>query len=82
MPVRSPIQVGNAIRRLRKLKGMSQTDLAQKAGLTQATISRIEKGNQKAEVSTLILIFAALDADMAITERQKLDSSDSLEGLF
>lgn len=80
--VRSPAQIGNAVRRLRKIKNLSQTELAQKAGLTQATVSRIEKGNQKAEIHTLLLIFAALDADLAITERTKVDQTDSLEGLY
>lgn len=81
LPMRSPKQVGNAIKRLRRYKKLSQVQLAQKAGLTQATISRIEKGHTKAEVDTLFLILAALDADMVVTERQKIDVND-LEGLF
>jgi HTH-type transcriptional regulator/antitoxin HipB len=64
------------------MNNLSQTELAQQAGLTQATISRVEKGHQKAEVHTLFLIFAALDADMAITERRKIGQIDLLEGLF
>jgi HTH-type transcriptional regulator/antitoxin HipB len=80
--VRSPLQVGNAIRRLRKLKQMSQDELARKSGFTQATVSRIEKGHQKAEIQTLLLMFAALGADLAIVERQQTTPENSVEGLF
>lgn len=80
--VRSAPQIGNAIRRLRKLKKLSQIELAEKAGVTQATVSRIEKGHRKAEINTLLLIFLALEADLSIVEKQAITQDDSLEGLF
>lgn len=61
---------------------MSQAELAQKVGLTQATISRLEKGVQKAEPRTLIVILSALNADLAITARPKKSVENDLEGLF
>jgi HTH-type transcriptional regulator / antitoxin HipB len=80
--IRSASQLGNAIRRLRKLQNISQVELAQKAGLTQATISRLEKGTQKAEAGTLLLILSALEADMTIAPRRKIDPKEELEALF
>lgn len=80
--VRSPSQLGNAIRRIRKLQHISQTELAQKTGLTQATISRLEKGIQKAEAGTLLLILSALQAEMIIMPRPKATLKDDLEALF
>ncbi|MCM2280546.1 MAG: helix-turn-helix domain-containing protein [Bdellovibrionaceae bacterium] len=80
--IRSAEQLGTAILRLRKLNGLNQISLAQKAGVSQATISRLEKGNQKAEIETIILVLAALNADLTIADRPAMDAIDVLEGLF
>ncbi len=48
------------IKTLRKHRGWTQSDLAQHSGLTQATISNIEKGKEKPNPSTCIAIEAAL----------------------
>lgn len=80
--IRSSSQLGNAIRRIRKLQNISQTQLAQKSGLTQATISRLEKGTQKTEAGTLILILSALQSELAIVARPKADLKDDLEALY
>jgi transcriptional regulator with XRE-family HTH domain len=61
---------------------LSQTSLALKAGVTQATISRIEKGQQKADVGTFLLLLVALGADLSIIRQQKVSHPDSLDGLF
>ncbi len=79
--VRSPEQLGNSIRRIRKLKNLSQAELAKKAGVTQVTVSRTERGGAKVEVGTLLLIFAALSVDLAVTPRPH-PANDSLEGLY
>ncbi len=52
--------VGEAIRRVRQQKRMSQAELAQRARLTQATVSRIESGARRGDMETLALIAAAL----------------------
>lgn len=80
--IRSPEQIAEAIKRIRKLNGMSQVDLAKKSGLTQATISRFENNSKKAEIGTLILIFTALNTDLIISPRSSGDVKPSLEGLF
>lgn len=82
LTIRSSIQLGNAIRRIRKSLGMSQIILANKAGLTQATISRLEKGLQKAEAGTLLIILAALNVDLMLVARPKQDLKNDLEALY
>jgi len=62
--------VGEAIRRLRQQKGMSQTELAQRARLTQATVSRIESGARRGDIETLTLIAAALGLALWILIRR------------
>lgn len=80
--IRSHDHLAEAIKRIRKLRGLSQVDLAKKSGLTQATISRVEGGSKKVEIGTLILIFAALNADLVVMPRPKSEAKSSLEGLF
>ena len=38
------MSVGTQLRKFRKLKGMSQTALAKKAGVVQTLVSRVESG--------------------------------------
>ena len=45
-----------AIRRYRKLLGLTQEELADKLGMTQAAISRFETGDRKPDVDDLISI--------------------------
>lgn len=79
--IRSHEHIADAIKRIRKLHGYSQAELANRTGITQATVSRVESGSKKVEIGTLILIFAALDADLFITPRPK-DKKSATEGLF
>jgi transcriptional regulator with XRE-family HTH domain len=81
--VRSSEQTASAIRRIRKLCGLSQMALAKKAGLTQAAISRVESAsNERIEIRTLFLILAALDADLIIAQRPQRERKISLEGII
>ena len=66
---RSPEQIGNAIRRARKKAGMSQSDLGEKTGLRQGTISQIEKGHPAAKLETILAIISALDLELKISPR-------------
>ncbi len=79
--IRSSEQFGNAIRRFRKLQNLSQVELAKKAGVTQATVSKIENGSKSAEIETLILLFAALNLEITVSSRLGRNR-DALEGLF
>lgn len=52
--------VGNAIRQIRQEQRLSQAELALRARVTQATISRIESGTRRGDIETLALIAAGL----------------------
>lgn len=80
---RSPKQIGNIIRRARKKRGLSQTELSERTGLRQGTISLIETGNPAARIETLLAILAALDLDFRIGAREVSTShTDDLDDLF
>jgi HTH-type transcriptional regulator / antitoxin HipB len=69
-------QIGNSIRRVRKLLGMNQSELGGKSGLRQETISLIENGNPAAKIDTILTILAALDLELRIEPRSKRSARD------
>lgn len=52
------------VRRLRKLKGLTQVELAELAGVSAYTITEIETGHREPRASTLRKLAGALDADV------------------
>ncbi|MDT7042848.1 helix-turn-helix domain-containing protein [Candidatus Nitronereus thalassa] len=78
---RDPKQIGNLIRRVRKKRGFSQTQLGEKSGLRQETISLIETGNPAAKLETILNVLAALDLEFRIVPRSKGRAAD-IEEIF
>lgn len=78
---RTPKQIGAALSRLRTLAHLSQNDLGQKAGLRQATISKIESGSPTTQIDSICNVLAALDLELHIVPRRK-DGVQSIEDLF
>ncbi len=79
--VRSPLQLGTIIRRERQYRQWSQSDLAALCGLRQELISRIETGHEGIKLSTLYAIFAALDLELVIEQRNASRAAD-IEDIF
>ena len=77
---RSPDQIGNIIRSARRKRGWSQTQLGEKAGLRQETISLSEPGNPATRVDTILAVLAALDLERHVAPRSK--SQAAIEDLF
>lgn len=76
---RSPKQIGNIIRRARKHRGWNQTQLADRAGLRQETISLIETGHPAAKLDTLLDILTALDLEFQVAPRSR---TNAIEDIF
>ncbi|OIN85543.1 MAG: transcriptional regulator [Alphaproteobacteria bacterium CG1_02_46_17] len=70
---RSPEQIGNVIRRARKKMGISQSELGERTGLRQATISQIEKGHPAAKIETVLGILSALNLEFQIDGRSSFN---------
>ncbi len=66
---RSPRQMGNIIQRTRKQRSLTQTDLANLAGLRQELISKIETGHEGTKLSSVYALFAALDLELVVDKR-------------
>ncbi|WP_447970127.1 helix-turn-helix domain-containing protein [Nitrospira sp. M1] len=78
---RNPKQIGNLVRQARKERGLSQTQLGEKAGLRQATISQLETGNPAATMETILAVLASLDLEFQIVRRSK-GSAAAIEDIF
>ena len=75
---RDPRQIGNAIRRTRKSKRLTQGELGRKVGLRQSTISMIETGNPAVTLETLLGVLAALELEFQIASRSKVGSPEGI----
>ncbi len=61
MAITFPIRLGRRLSELREKHGLSQTQLADMAGIGRAHLSQIENGAVAARINTLYAIARALD---------------------
>lgn len=77
---RTPKQLGAVIQRQRRTRGLTQTELGERAGLRQATISQIERG-ENARLESLLAVLAALNLELTVRPRSRVEASD-IEDVF
>jgi len=77
---RTPEQIGTALRRARKSKGLTQKEVSLLSGLRIATISSVENGDEGTQLKTILAIMMALGLEFRIGERRK-DQPD-IEDIF
>lgn len=78
---RTSSQIGTIIQRARMKRNWTQMQLAERAGLRQATISVIESGERSAKLETVLAILGSLDLEFRICDRTKGQETD-IEDLF
>ena len=61
MAIAFPIRLGRRLSELREKRGLSQTQLADMAGIGRAHLSQIENGAVAARVDTLLALSQSLD---------------------
>jgi HTH-type transcriptional regulator/antitoxin HipB len=79
--VRTPKQLGNALRRRRRDKGLTQTEAAERAGLRQELVSKIETGSLGTRVDSICALLAALDLEFIVQPRSRVSGAD-IEDIF
>lgn len=60
---------GSVLYKARRVRNLRQVDLAEASGVTQADISRIERGMIVPKVTTLLKLVEALDAQLRVSPR-------------
>ncbi|MFV0296480.1 MAG: helix-turn-helix domain-containing protein [Hyphomicrobiaceae bacterium] len=79
--VRSPKQLGVALRRFRRAQSLTQTEMAERVGVRQATVSQVETGLETVKLSTVMGMLRALDLEIVVQPRTK-GSHDDIEDIF
>lgn len=74
--IRTPKQLGTAVRRRRTARELTQTEVAAQARTRQATISSLESGSAGARLGTLFDVLAALDLELVVRPRGKASPED------
>lgn len=74
--VRTPSQIGAALRRQRDLLGLTQADVGKRLRLDQARVSNIEKGDAGVRLATLCKLLAVLDLELVVRKRSKSSAAD------
>ena len=70
---RTSKQIGAALRRRRRNMLLRQGDVGSRTNLRQATISALESGEPRTQLRTLIHVMTALDLELVIRERSKIN---------
>jgi transcriptional regulator with XRE-family HTH domain len=66
MPSRLGRNIGDLLRRERELRRLTQQDLAVRAGVTQATVARVENGTRNAAIPLVERLFAVMGRQLTL----------------
>ena len=60
------MNLGNAVKELRKKRGLTQGNFCEQIGITQSYLSQVEKGHKEPSIDVLKKIANALDTPMPV----------------
>ncbi|MEF1288400.1 type II toxin-antitoxin system antitoxin HipB [Vibrio sp. M260118] len=72
----SPKQLADMMLLIRQQNGWTQSELAKKVGIKQATISNFENNPNKTTLSTFFKLAQAMDLTLSIHDKSQVASSD------
>lgn len=73
----SPKQLADMMLLIRQKNGWTQSELAKKVGIKQATISNFENSPDKTTLSTFFKLIQAMELTLSIQEKAQVSSQDS-----
>lgn len=78
---RTSKQLGAALRRIRRTRGVTQQALGEKMHVRQATVSKLEAGEPATQLRILLDAIAALDLELVIRPRTSAPPQE-IEDIF
>ncbi|MDH2065905.1 type II toxin-antitoxin system antitoxin HipB [Pantoea sp. GD03673] len=66
----SPLQLANRLKLIRQRNGWTQSELAKKVGLKQATISHFENAPDSTSLATLFKLLQSLELSLEVVEKE------------
>ncbi|CDT83285.1 MULTISPECIES: type II toxin-antitoxin system antitoxin HipB [Vibrio] len=75
----SPQQLANTLLLIRQKNRWTQSELAKKVGIKQATISNFENRPEKATISTMFKLIQALDLTLKIEPKDVKNSQSTVD---
>jgi HTH-type transcriptional regulator/antitoxin HipB len=78
---RNEKQLGAILRRVRKSAGLSQTEMGEIIHLRQGTVSKLEAGAPASQLQTLMAALAALNLELVVRSRHRVEAQD-FEDIF
>ncbi|WP_037408351.1 MULTISPECIES: type II toxin-antitoxin system antitoxin HipB [unclassified Serratia (in: enterobacteria)] len=76
----SPVQLANYLKLVRQRNLWTQSDLASRIGIKQATISNFENNPEKTTLTTLFKILQSLEMSMAVFEKNDMTTDCEKDG--
>jgi len=67
--VRSPRMAGDLVRKARRARGWSQTELANRMNVRQATVSKLEAGEPATRMEVFFDALTALGLELVVSDR-------------
>lgn len=71
--VRSPEDLGRAIRRVRRDRGWSQQDLGVRTGVDRSYVAKIERGRSSRLLTLVLDLLRVLDLEITLHVRERED---------
>lgn len=81
-PARDPRQFGLALRQRRRELGLTQSQVAERAGVRTATVSAVENGDPGTKLSTAFALLVALDLEVVARRRTTAELTTGPAGPF
>ncbi|MDT0203722.1 helix-turn-helix domain-containing protein [Nocardioides sp. AE5] len=77
-PLNTWSRLGPAVRDRRRAAGLTQAELADRAGVSRAWVIRLERGLDNAEPARVLAVLRILGLDLVLREHQVSEDEDLL----
>jgi len=73
-------QLSSLIKNIRKQRGITQSELGVKLGISQRSVAQFEARPEKASFQRVLSVLSALDIDLVLKERKQATTNRHVSG--